>query len=754
VRLGHAVAASSCVPGLFDPLVIESLYPDRVVRLVDGGVHDNQGARALLDQDCTVLFISDASGQMAEDHDPSQAALGVLLRTNGVLQARLRVAQHQEIDARRRGGLAREVLFAHMKQDLAEPAIEPLPAWTDDRERAEDAELTSYGIRKDVQRALAGIRTDLDSFTHAEGYALMTSGYRIAERVLAGSRMLEQADRQPDDRQEWRFLALEPAMRGNEAASWSHQRLLRHLRVASQLGFKVWSLDPILRVLRWVLLAGVVAGAIAWAISQPRLQLQWEVNIRSLLIAAAILGLGYYWKAGSQVAGFIRKLIDFRSTLMRIAGGFAMGTVGWMLASLHLLVFDSRFLALGQVEEKSRHAAPLPKAARATRPPVESWRVQPRIRPQTTLLALLGAAAAVVGMLPFVRFLDWWTRSAAITSAVLVSGALFVAFKSLDTRPCEATEAPSRGEWLLGWCSALQESASGGLIALSMYGLAYGVSRGWNALATSAGWTLQLDGHAVAFRVAVVICAVMTLSAASMAVRKMQRNLYPPTAGARSVYFPLLNKPRRLFAIGAAIAVLFVALLILSPDWMGMSIAAVALLYGALPLALIDRQARPVPGGITETAAAVLQRGGYTVIQAPRTGNPEVDPLIHNVTLVARSGATTFAIEVKDLGSAKTPLEWNAASAVRTAATVLQQELWSQPNAPPRVRPVLVVAGGEITDSLRRFTSVEGVALVHLEDAGTIRGQRVKPELIAAALKDAGIPLPAQATGIETVVRS
>jgi hypothetical protein len=185
-----------------------------------------------------------------------------------------------------------------------------------------------------------------------------------------------------------------------------------------------------------------------------------------------------------------------------------------------------------------------------------------------------------------------------------------------------------------------------------------------------------------------------------------------------------------------------------------MSIAAVALLYGALPLALIDSRARPVPGGITETAAAVLQRGGYTVIQAPRTGNPEVDPLIHNITLVARSGATTFAIEVKDLGRAKAPLEWNAASAVRTAATVLQQELWSQPNAPPHVRPVLVVAGGEITDSLRRFTSVEGVALVHLEDAGTIRGQRVKPELIAAALKDAGIPLPAPATGIETVVRS
>jgi predicted acylesterase/phospholipase RssA len=49
-RLGHAVAASSCVPGLFEPLTIEGLYPDRVVRLVDGGVHDNQGVAGLLDE--------------------------------------------------------------------------------------------------------------------------------------------------------------------------------------------------------------------------------------------------------------------------------------------------------------------------------------------------------------------------------------------------------------------------------------------------------------------------------------------------------------------------------------------------------------------------------------------------------------------------------------------------------------------------------------------------------------------------------
>ena len=68
-RLGYAVAASSCVPGLFEPLPLPDLYEHAgsgrkiTVRLVDGGVHDNQGTASLLEQGCAVLLVSDASGQ-------------------------------------------------------------------------------------------------------------------------------------------------------------------------------------------------------------------------------------------------------------------------------------------------------------------------------------------------------------------------------------------------------------------------------------------------------------------------------------------------------------------------------------------------------------------------------------------------------------------------------------------------------------------------------------------------------------------
>ena len=80
---------------MFEPLTLGGLYQDKIVRLVDGGVHDNQGTAALLEQGCTVLLVSDASGQMVAQDNPSKGLLGVPLRSNSILQARLRESQYR-----------------------------------------------------------------------------------------------------------------------------------------------------------------------------------------------------------------------------------------------------------------------------------------------------------------------------------------------------------------------------------------------------------------------------------------------------------------------------------------------------------------------------------------------------------------------------------------------------------------------------------------------------------------------------------
>ena len=50
------------MPAIFEPIPLEDLYPDKKVLLVDGGVYDNQGVASLLEQDCSVMLVSDASG--------------------------------------------------------------------------------------------------------------------------------------------------------------------------------------------------------------------------------------------------------------------------------------------------------------------------------------------------------------------------------------------------------------------------------------------------------------------------------------------------------------------------------------------------------------------------------------------------------------------------------------------------------------------------------------------------------------------
>ena len=94
--LGHAVAASACVPVLLDPMAVSNLYYNRKdkenirVQLVDGGASDNQGIEGLLQYNCTCFVISDAGGQMGTENNPGVDTVPVALRVGSILQDRAR----------------------------------------------------------------------------------------------------------------------------------------------------------------------------------------------------------------------------------------------------------------------------------------------------------------------------------------------------------------------------------------------------------------------------------------------------------------------------------------------------------------------------------------------------------------------------------------------------------------------------------------------------------------------------------------
>jgi hypothetical protein len=340
MRLGHAVAASSCVPGLFEPITMLELYDNKVVRLVDGGVYDNQGIASLLEQDCAVMIVSDASGQMEAEDRPSGGRIGVPLRSSSVSMSRVRQAQYRELDARRRSGLLKGLLFLHLKKDLESDPVDwrecqdPFDASDVARPATRRDVLVGAGLQKSVQQLLSGIRTDLDSFTEVEAFALMTSGYRQAEAYLA--ECLPEFAGPTAEREDWRFLAIEPALQPGRG----FDLLTRQLKVGKQIAGKVWRLNTPLMVMGGLAALAALAATVWWG---------WRHRNDTLLTVGSLGGfvgvaaLAYVAPRALQLARFKNTL---RSSTLRGAAGAALA----VLFKIHRQVFDPLFLRQGKVK--------------------------------------------------------------------------------------------------------------------------------------------------------------------------------------------------------------------------------------------------------------------------------------------------------------------------------------------------------------------------------------------------------------------
>lgn len=350
-RVGYAAAASSCVPGLFEPLVIDQLYESRSVKLVDGGVHDNQGVQGLLNEACTLILCSDASGQMGDEKNPVDDPGGVLLRTVSVLQDRVREAEYLDLRNRLDSFALEGVCFIHMQKDLVGRSLD----WIDCQDlkpAIADTELTSYGIAKDLQAKIASLRTDLDSFTEVEAYALMASGYMMTEQQLKVLDRQHKKDGKSDNwggfeidapqQRSWEFLKLKDllAEKPSDQASDKRKDLALQLQVGSNLFFKAWYLSP------WLKYTGYAVAGLILLVLSKLIMLQWQNTFISISVGGAVFVLL------GVIAGLFLpalKWLNPKKETRSLAIKFSIALTGFCLAKLHLYVFDPLFLARGKL---------------------------------------------------------------------------------------------------------------------------------------------------------------------------------------------------------------------------------------------------------------------------------------------------------------------------------------------------------------------------------------------------------------------
>lgn len=353
-RVGYAVAASSCVPALFEPLTLEDLYPGRTVRLVDGGVHDNQGVNGLLDESCSFILCSDASGQMHDSSTPGESPIGVLMRSDSILQDRVREAQYQDLAAREKTGALKGLFFIHLKKDLYQESV----AWSgcdDGGIPLSQQNQTPYGIDRDIQRCLAELRTDLDSFTEVEAQSLMLSGYLMTDEHLRSLDMEFKNKGSPETwggfvieapRGDWSFLRLAPiAAKPANSSDLRRKDLERQLKVGSGLFLKAFFL------VGWLRIAGICCIIVLLALVVWLVRIYWNDPLpwqtwRAAFVATFILVLG--------AAIPMMKLLNPQTSKKNIFLKIGMAVVGYIGANIHLHLIDPLFKHRGNLERLCR----------------------------------------------------------------------------------------------------------------------------------------------------------------------------------------------------------------------------------------------------------------------------------------------------------------------------------------------------------------------------------------------------------------
>jgi hypothetical protein len=369
---------------------------------------------------------------------------------------------------------------------------------------------------------------------------------------------------------------------------------------------------------------------------------------------------------------------------------------------------------------------------------MEDPRNQGPVTPNRPALVAIATVASSLGLLPYLAFIDHVEYVSVIAIGVAIAAS--IALQNIRTA---ATSHPSPVEWLLGAWSAVSYPAVGSLLAMMLYGLVYGGTKVFLVAASYFWIAPSIDSSRWAFFGSIWVLASIMLVAPTEGMRGVARQLYPREAWAHSAFALLAAKKRRL-AIYAAACVLALGAMLWFLDPRGVALpilASLFLFYTSLPLRELGERPRDTSHpALVNALATALESGGYQIVRAPRTGKAEIDPLLEPVDLVARHDTRAFAVAVTSVRP-DVPAEWNEATAVRTAATVLSDELFADDGSPLEVQPLLMVVGGRIAQSLQALSQREGVPVLHFSNVA----DAVDAPRLVQRLSDAGVIFPDRA---------
>ena len=192
-------------------------------------------------------------------------------------------------------------------------------------------------MRRDVQALLAGIRTDLDSFSDCEADALMLSGYLMARTGFANSILNFPVSSKPEA--QWRFRSIEP-IATSKTSTPAVDELLAALEIAAGIWGKPYRAWTALRAANIASLLIVLAAAFWFA------KRHWDTPVS---------GTVGHWLAGIAIVSaslvairlVLTKLLRYRNPYIQVAASIFMCIAGWFILLVHLRVAEPLYLRVG-----------------------------------------------------------------------------------------------------------------------------------------------------------------------------------------------------------------------------------------------------------------------------------------------------------------------------------------------------------------------------------------------------------------------
>jgi hypothetical protein len=212
-------------------------------------------------------------------------------------------------------------------------------------------------MRRDIQKRLAAIRTDLDSFSNCEADALMLSAYLMTNAEFEVC--LEDFPVLKSPRIDWQFLSIEP-IAANATSTDDTHLLLRALEVGQNISLKPWRVSKALQAIALVsALAGLAALVFFCVSTWHRPVSETPLTLRTgrtlAIVTGVLVGVGLLRTA-------LSKYLRYRNPYGQVVASLLMCMIGWLVLRVHLHVIEPFYLRLGPKYRGAGSQVPLARA--------------------------------------------------------------------------------------------------------------------------------------------------------------------------------------------------------------------------------------------------------------------------------------------------------------------------------------------------------------------------------------------------------